>query len=63
MVDSSDDYDPSKSTAYNELAQQMWETERDITYELAYMHHHQKLMKVYSSALREGYTAEEMKSE
>ena len=64
MVDVGHDIGPNdKSTAYTELANKLWQRDGEGTYELTLLDHSQKLQKIYSNSLKQGWDRVEMKLE
>ena len=52
-----------KSTAYTELSDQCWQRDGEAEFDSTYFEHMQKTQRCYASALEEGWSQDEMKSE
>ena len=65
MVDVShgDDHEGNKSTAYTELSKQLWSRDGGADYQLSYLNHKTQLQRSYSSALKAGWSIDDMKSD
>ena len=63
MVDIGCDDQVGKSTAHTELADQLKQRDGDKEFKLNFINHQQKLQKTYKQCLKEGWSADDMKSE
>ena len=63
MVDFGEDDLVGKSTAHTELVDQLWQRDSDAGFTLSMFNHKQKLQKTYAQCLKDGWSADDMKSE
>ena len=63
MVDIGCDDQVGKSTAHTELADQLKQRDGEYEFKLNFINHQQKLQKIYTQCLKEGWSANDMKSE